>query len=552
MRRNPFQSSRASLMTLVLMLFCLVISPAFAQAQTPLKDGDRVVIYGDSITQQMLYSRYMQQYVDCRYPDKKIVFINAGWSGDRAPGGLNRLKRDVLTHKPTVVTLFFGMNDGSYREVNDGIVTTYRKGMEGIIKALQAENVRVVVYTPGCVDYDRRANLKACDYNKNLEALGNACKELAAQYNCDFVDVFHPMLDFMTKQKQANDKFTMIPDAVHPSPEGHMVMARHMLTAFAEPMPPLGVVDVASGSAEGLTLVSKSDSQVELKGTPNQFPFWISEAILPIAQACGMVDFATPKLTVKGLADGVYDVLVGGDVILSGTNAKALAEGVSIVLPTTTGKILHDLIESKERSYFNTWRNVRLQINDAEYRDQIVAPLMEVDDAFHKAIWALTSKSPEVSISIVAKPEGGNLALNCKYEVSNPNNYNWGIGGLTDGSWSATSKTCFASGDAAAFPKDATIDLGKLATINSVQIGVPGFGSTKTVKISVSKDKSEFTEVGEYVFSQRKEERHTFAFAPTTARFVRLTYVDKYEANVGYSPNFAFTTECEVYGKPVE
>ncbi len=544
------KSKLGSVMAIAVMLVMML--PAMAHAQTPLKDGDRVVIYGDSITQQRLYSRYLQQYVNCRYPEKKITFINAGWSGDRAPGGLRRLERDVLIHNPTVVTLFFGMNDGSYRAVEDGIVKTFRDGMEGIIKALQAKDVRVVVYTPGCVDPDRRKPLADCDYNKNLEALGNACKELAEQYNCDFVDVFHPMLAFQNQQKEINAKYTMIPDAVHPSAEGHLVMARYMLTAFAEPMPPMGIVDLTSGSAEGVSIVSKSDTQVQLKSTTKQFPFWIDQRSMDAARDCGLTDFATPKLVVKGLIEGAYDVQVGGVTVYPNTSAKELAQGVSIVLPTEMGKVLHDLIADKEGSYFNTWRNIRLKINDESYRDQIVKPLMDVDASYHQAIWATLSQSPEVTIDIVSKPEGGNLAQGCKYESSDPNQYNWGIGGLTDGSWKGTSSNCFASGDAGTFPKNVTIDLNKTAEVNSIVIGVPAFGSTKTVKVSISADNKEFTEVGEYEFSQRKEERHTFTIPPAKAQFVRLTYVDKHTPQVGYSPNFAFTTECEVYGKPVK
>lgn len=545
-----FKSTIAKLMTVAVMLVMML--PAMSHALTPLKDGDRVVIYGDSITQQKLYSRYMQQYVDCRYPEKKITFINAGWSGDRAPGGLRRLERDVLIHNPTVVTLFFGMNDGSYREVTDDIVKTFRDGTEGIIKALQAKGVRVVVYTPGCVDPDRRKNLADCDYNKNLEALGNACKELAAQYNCDFVDVFHPMLEFQNMKKQKDTKYSMIPDAVHPSPEGHLVMARYMITAFAEPMPALGTVDLASGTAEGVTVVSKSDTQVELKTTTKQFPFWIEEKSLDVARECGLVDYATPKLIVKGLADGYYDVQVAGITVMPSVKASDLAAGVSIAMPTETGKILHDLIADKENSYYNTWRNVRLQINNADYRDQIVKPLMEIDGLYHQAIWATISQSPEVSISIVTKPEGGNLAKGCKYECTDANKYNWGIGGLTDGSWKAGSPNTFATNDGGTFPKDATIDLTRPAMINSVIIGVPPFGSTKTVKVSVSEDNKTFTEIGSYNFTLKKEERHTFTTQPTKAQYVRLTYVENHKENAGYSPNFAFTTECEVYGKPVE
>ena len=79
-------------------------------------------------------------------------------------------------------------------------------------------------------------------------------------------------------------------------------------------------------------------------------------------------------------------------------------------------------------------------------------------------------------------------------------------------------------------------------------LGVPPFGSTKTVTVSVSKDGQNFTDVGSYVFSTRKEERHVVAFAPTSARYVRLSYPDHYPDFIGYDPKFVFTSEVEVYG----
>src|SRR5438045_2222148 len=70
-----------------------------------LKDGDRVLFYGDSITEQRLYTSYVEQYVLTRFPDRHISFINTGWGGDSVThngcvpcagvGGLARLKRDV-------------------------------------------------------------------------------------------------------------------------------------------------------------------------------------------------------------------------------------------------------------------------------------------------------------------------------------------------------------------------------------------------------------------------------------------------------------------------
>src|SRR5215470_3345286 len=48
-----------------------------------LKDGDRVLFYGDSITEQRLYTTYVEHYVLTHYPERRITFINTGWGGDQ-------------------------------------------------------------------------------------------------------------------------------------------------------------------------------------------------------------------------------------------------------------------------------------------------------------------------------------------------------------------------------------------------------------------------------------------------------------------------------------
>ncbi|MDQ3812605.1 MAG: GDSL-type esterase/lipase family protein [Armatimonadota bacterium] len=143
-----------------------------------------------------------------------------------------------------------------------------------------------------------------------------------------------------------------------------------------------------------------------------------------------------------------------------------------------------------------------------------------------------------------------NLALNKKYVSSDPNKSNWNPG-LTDGFWQATRGHTYATGNSSTFPKTVTIDLEAPASIGYVALGVPPFGSTKTITVSLSADDKEFTEVGSYVFSLKKEEKHLFTLAPVTARYVRLTYPDHYEENAGYPPVHAFTTEVEVYAPGV-
>src|SRR5216117_4464636 len=93
-----------------------IVKTASAQSGFHLKNGDCVVFYGDSITDQRLYTTFVESYVVTRWPDWKIDFIHSGWGGDRVTGGGGgpidrRLQRDVIAYKPTVVTIMLGMND---------------------------------------------------------------------------------------------------------------------------------------------------------------------------------------------------------------------------------------------------------------------------------------------------------------------------------------------------------------------------------------------------------------------------------------------------------
>src|SRR5690242_8525591 len=100
-------------------------------AEFKIRDGDRVVFLGDSITEQRLYTTYIEAYALTRHPNWKLTFRNVGWGGDtswlrqRAHPDEKQLfaaydaaqqkmvedsvgkglERDVLPLKPTFVTV---------------------------------------------------------------------------------------------------------------------------------------------------------------------------------------------------------------------------------------------------------------------------------------------------------------------------------------------------------------------------------------------------------------------------------------------------------------
>src|ERR1051326_316426 len=131
--------------SLVRILFLAALASWQAQAESfALKEGDRVVFYGDSITDQRLYTTFTETYVVTRFPKLDVSFVHSGWGGDRVTGGGGgpidvRLRRDVFAYKPTVMTIMLGMNDGSYRAFDERIFETYAKGYQHIIDSVKEE-----------------------------------------------------------------------------------------------------------------------------------------------------------------------------------------------------------------------------------------------------------------------------------------------------------------------------------------------------------------------------------------------------------------------------
>src|SRR5208337_138143 len=145
---------------LLLVLAALALaSAALAESKFLLKDGDRVVFYGDSITDQRLYTTFIETYAVTRFPRLKVWFVHSGVGGDRVTGGWAgpidvRLPRDVIAYKPTVMTIMLGMNDGSYQGWDDAVFKTYSTGYQHIIDTMKhaLPGIRITVIQPSPYD----------------------------------------------------------------------------------------------------------------------------------------------------------------------------------------------------------------------------------------------------------------------------------------------------------------------------------------------------------------------------------------------------------------
>lgn len=253
-------------------------TPATVPAKTlSLKEGDRIIIGGDSITEQRIYSRFMEDYFRACAPQLKLWVIQSGWSGELASGYLNRMDMEVSAFKPTVFTTCWGMNDGGYRPFTKEIGDRYYAAVRAIVCNFKQAGVRAVVGSPGAIDTFYNVHVKSDVYNPSLKQLALIDSKIAADAGMVFADLHDPMMSAMEAMKAANGKETPVcgRDGIHPGPDGHLVMAYAFLKALGF-SGDIGTftVDLSAGSAkvtDGHKLLSFKDGAAEIEST--RYPF---------------------------------------------------------------------------------------------------------------------------------------------------------------------------------------------------------------------------------------------------------------------------------------
>lgn len=228
----------------IFLLACLVTFN-LCRAQQPLKPfvaGDRVVFVGNSITDGGHYHSYIWLYYMTHFPNRKMEMFNAGIGGDVAEQIYNRFDEDVITKKPTVVTVTFGMNDTRYFEftrpdakeiAKKSVQTSYESYLKIEKKLQKMTGVKKVLITSS--PYDETVKVKNNYFPGKQAAMLEVAdfQEASAKKNgWSFVDFARPMIA-ISKREQAKDSlFTLcMSDRIHPENSGHLVMAYTFLKA---------------------------------------------------------------------------------------------------------------------------------------------------------------------------------------------------------------------------------------------------------------------------------------------------------------------------------
>jgi len=315
-----------------------------------LHDGDTVVFYGDSITEQQNYGRDIETYVLTRYPARHVKFINSGWTSDLVSGGKGgsadtRIKRDVLPYHPTVVTILLGMNDGEYTHFKQSSYDAYTDGLTLLVDRLTKElpGVRLTLLSPTFYDESAPGSRHFRGYNGVLLTFRDFIKTLGGRRNILAVDLNAPLAEATRQGRKRDPRFTLVPDGIHPNEAGQAIMAASILKAWHAQAEPTEITLDSASAASATMLV------------PWPLPDKAAPAFA-VSPLPGALDAF--RVRASDLKSDRYDLLVDGQTVGTATRQE-LAAGLDLTrLPRLPQNRQAAQVREMVQSRLDAWRHL--------------------------------------------------------------------------------------------------------------------------------------------------------------------------------------------------
>lgn len=322
---------------------------------------------GNSITDGGHYHSYIWLYYMTHFPNMNIRVFNAGIGGDIAAQINSRMESDVFIHKPTVITLTFGMNDTGYQEyLRENAKAFADKRVQESIESFRLIEKKLLSYPDArklmiaSSPYDETSQIKTRAFtgkNNALLRIADFQAETAKKNKWEFLDLNRPIVALNLAGQKNDPLFTLCgQDRIHPANDGHMVMAYYFLkqqglagSVVADIKIDALKLKVLNSKNCEVTKISNNNHILSFDYLSNSLPYPIdtisrggSGGMNPKKQSDALAivpftdEFNTESLMISGLEPGLKYILKIDTVVIGKWSGADLAKGINLGTITTT------------------------------------------------------------------------------------------------------------------------------------------------------------------------------------------------------------------------
>jgi lysophospholipase L1-like esterase len=256
-------------MRVLLAVVALLISTASACADGPfhLKDGQKVVFLGDSNTFAGQFIAYLDAYLCTRFPAQRFELINLGLPSETVsglsepdhpyprPNVHDRVDRALELTRPDVVVIGYGMNDGIYYPFSQERFEKYQQGIAKLVDKVEKAGAKAMLMSPAPFDpQPLKSKVLPKDAEKFswLHPYERYDEEVLTRYSdwlltwrqkkYTVIDAHAVLLKHIAAMRKDAPAYRISGDGVHPSADGHLVIALEILKNWNAPT---AVMDIA-------------------------------------------------------------------------------------------------------------------------------------------------------------------------------------------------------------------------------------------------------------------------------------------------------------------
>lgn len=340
---------------------CVATMGAAPVGEPLLRDGDRVVLVGDTLIERAQSYGYLETALTSRHPGQDIRFRNVGWSADTTTGlsrtyfdapaeGKRRLLEDIRSNKPTVLIFGYGMSESF---AGQGGLPIFRQNYNQLLDETTAGVRRVILLSPIQQEQPSAALPDPQPRNQQLTHYSAAIGEIAGSREATYLDLF-------TAFSPPNKPVDLTDNGIHLTQAGYWFWALEVQRLLG--MQPASVEvqlthrgDVVQATGAAVTDNRQSGDALQFtlqnQHLPTPIPQELPDQLLQHPSVSAIV------LRVTGLPEGKY-ALRSGDRQLHVAGKQAWEKGVR--LNTTPlhqqADELREEIVRKNLLYFQKYR----------------------------------------------------------------------------------------------------------------------------------------------------------------------------------------------------
>jgi lysophospholipase L1-like esterase len=168
------------------------------------------------------YPLLVLKKITMRYPTAVVNVIKTSIGGENAEQGAKRFKRDVLSIRPDLIFIDYGLND---RQIG---LTRSKKAWEFMIRMALKRNIKVVLMTP-----TPDISEDILDVNALLAQHTNQILDLGREFR---IPVINPYDKFKEIKQHSKNLNSFMAQSNHINKDGHMIVAALIGQLFGIPI----------------------------------------------------------------------------------------------------------------------------------------------------------------------------------------------------------------------------------------------------------------------------------------------------------------------------